>query len=85
MNVEDIKTKFARHSTDRGSPEVQIALATYHIRRLTQHLKSFAKDHQAKRGLIGYVNKRKKMYRYLKNNQPSVAESILKNLTLKKI
>ena len=49
----EIIQKFARHEGDTGSPEVQIALLTYRINHLNEHLKTHKKDHHSRRGRAG--------------------------------
>ncbi len=57
---------FQRHEGDTGSPEVQIALLTYRIRNLTEHLKVHKKDEHSRRGLFILVGKRRRLLRYLR-------------------
>ncbi|NPA42353.1 MAG: 30S ribosomal protein S15 [Aquificae bacterium] len=57
---------FQRHEQDTGSPEVQIAILTERINRLTEHMKKHKKDVHSRRGLIAMVNKRRKLLEYLK-------------------
>jgi len=57
---------FQRHEEDTGSPEVQIAILTERINRLTEHMKKHKKDIHSRRGLIAMVNKRRKLLEYLK-------------------
>lgn len=56
----------ARHKTDTGSPEVQIAILSARISELTDHVKANPKDNHSRRGLIQMVGKRKKLLAYLK-------------------
>ncbi len=58
---------FQRHEGDTGSPEVQIAILTERINRLTEHMKKHKKDIHSRRGLIAMVNKRRKLLEYLKD------------------
>ena len=51
--------QYATHEGDTGSPEVQIALLTYRINNLTEHLKSNHKDHHSRRGLLKMVGQKK--------------------------
>jgi small subunit ribosomal protein S15 len=61
---EIIKTH-ARSATDSGSSEVQIAIFSARIDQLTSHLKSHAKDHHTRRGLLRLVGKRRRLLDYL--------------------
>ncbi len=57
--------EYARHEGDTGSPEVQIAILTYRINHLTEHLKSNMKDHHSRRGLLQMVGDRRGLLNYL--------------------
>jgi len=63
---EEIIKSFQRHEQDTGSPEVQIAILTERINKLTEHMKKHKKDIHSRRGLIAMVNKRRKLLEYLK-------------------
>ena len=66
----DVKGKliveYRRAEKDTGSPEVQIALSTTRIRQLTEHLKTHAKDHHSRRGLLLLVGKQRRLLNYLR-------------------
>ena len=51
--------EFRRQEADTGSPEVQIAILTRRIQELTEHLRTHAKDHHSRRGLLQMVGKRR--------------------------
>lgn len=74
---------FKIHEKDTGSSEVQIALLTEQIKRLTDHLKKHPKDHHSRRGLLKMVSKRKKLLDYLKKNHPRRYTFLLKKLKLR--
>ena len=59
--------EYKRGEKDTGSPEVQIALSTTRIRELTEHLKTHAKDHHSRRGLLLLVGKQRRLLNYLKD------------------
>jgi small subunit ribosomal protein S15 len=61
----EIITAHAKSANDSGSSEVQIALFTARIEYLTEHLKSHAKDHHSRRGLLRLVGKRRRLLDYL--------------------
>lgn len=56
------------HDKDSGSADVQIAILTERINHLTGHLKTHAKDHHSRRGLLMMVGKRRRLLKYLKKN-----------------
>ncbi|MEM7517733.1 MAG: 30S ribosomal protein S15 [Planctomycetota bacterium] len=60
----EIIKDFAVKDGDTGSPEVQVALLTEHIRNLTEHLKSHKKDFASRRGLLQMVGTRSKLLKY---------------------
>ena len=78
---------FAKHgksATDTGSAEGQIALFTYRINHLTEHLKQNKKDHSTRRSLIKLVGKRRSLLDYLKRKDIERYRAILKELNLRK-
>ena len=69
LSLEQTKVvvdKYKRNETDTGSPEVQIALLTEHVRNLTEHLKVHRKDFTSRRGLLMMVGQRSRLLRYLR-------------------
>lgn len=69
---------------DSGSSESQIALFTYRIKHLTEHLSVKKKDHAAKLGLLKLVGKRKRLLAYLKKVDLNRYRNIITNLGLRK-
>lgn len=81
---QKIIEKFRVHDKDTGSTEVQIAVLTEEINRLTGHLKQNPKDNHSRRGLLGMVGRRKKFLDYLKENNLRKYNSVIKKLGLKR-
>jgi len=78
---------FAQHGKsekDTGSAEGQIALFTFRINHLTEHLKQNKHDHSTRRSLIKLVGKRRALLEYLKRKDIERYRSILKELNLRK-
>lgn len=74
---QEIVSKFGKNDTDTGSTEVQIALLSTRIAELTDHLKSFNKDHASRLGLLKLVGQRRRLMRYLKRtNRESYMKTI---------
>lgn len=69
---------------DTGSPEVQIAILTYRINDLNEHLKVHKKDHHSRRGLLKMVGQRRNMLAYLKKNDLERYRSLIARLGLRK-
>jgi small subunit ribosomal protein S15 len=78
------KHGFAKKKTDTGSAESQIALFTYRINHLTEHLKGQKKDYSTQTGLLRLVGQRKKLLNYLQRTNIERYRSILANLDLRK-
>ena len=65
QKLAEARTKYARSSSDTGSPEYQVAGMTERILYLTSHLQSNPKDFSTRRGLVALVNKRRRLLNYL--------------------
>lgn len=76
--------KFAQGKGDTGSPEVQIALLTEKIVKLTEHLKEHAKDIHSRRGLLSMVSKRRRLISYLAKKDEKRYKEVIKKLGLSK-
>jgi small subunit ribosomal protein S15 len=76
--------KYKLHEKDTGSSEVQIALLTEEIANLISHLKKHPKDLHSKKGLIKMVAKRRKLLKFLQNENESRYKKLIKLLGLKK-
>lgn len=81
---ENVMKDHRLHDTDTGSAEVQIALASRRIDELALHLKKHPKDKHSRRGLLGMVNKRRKLLQYLSEKAPESYKKLLKKLGLKR-
>jgi len=81
---KEIFEKYGKSNTDTGSPESQIALFSYRISHLTEHLKLNRKDYTTERSLTILVGKRRKLLNYLKNNDIERYRAIIKTLGLRK-
>ena len=73
-----------KSNTDTGSPESQIALFTFRVNHLTQHLKANKKDHSTRRGLMKLVGKRRRLLDYLYKNDIERYRAIIAELNLRK-
>ncbi len=76
--------KFARASSDTGSPEVQVALLTNRINELNEHFKGHDKDYHSKRGLLKMVGQRRSLLNYLKSKDPKRYTQLIQSLELRK-
>ena len=80
---QEIVAKFGRSATDTGSSEVQIALLTERINYLTEHLKTFQKDHASRLRLLKLVGQRRRLMRYFKNKNKESYIKLLEQLGLR--
>ena len=87
MNVnqkKEIIKDFGKNNTDTGSTEVQVALLTKKINELSEHFKTHKKDHHSRRGLLGMINNRRKLLKYLKGKNEEGYQTLIKKLGLRK-
>ena len=69
---------------DTGSPEVQVAILTYRINDLNEHLKKHHKDHHSRRGLLKMVGQRRNLLNYLQNRDIERYRAIIEKLNIRK-
>lgn len=88
MLSKELKTKIIGdnqlQTVDTGSPEVQIALLSERINLLSGHLSAHKKDFTSRVGLMRLVGKRKRLLTYLKREDPTRYEKLIKKLSLRK-
>ena len=87
MNVnekKDIVKDFGKNNKDTGATEVQVALLTKKINELSEHFKIHKKDHHSRRGLLGMINNRRKLLKYLKGKNEEGYQELIKKLGLRK-
>ena len=79
-----LATEYGKTPTDTGSPAVQVAILTYRIKELTEHLKVNKKDHHSRRGLLKMVGKRRNLLAYLKSKDVERYRALIEKLGLRK-
>jgi small subunit ribosomal protein S15 len=87
VTVERRKTlvgEYKTHTSDTGSPEVQVALITERINSLTEHLKVHKKDFTSRRGLLMMVGQRARLLKYLQKTDKERYQSLIKRLGIRK-
>jgi len=75
---------FRLHPGDTGSPEVQIALLTERINRLSEHLKVHKKDLHSRRGLLMMVGQRRRLLNYLRREDRERYSALIAKLGLRR-
>lgn len=81
---QEIFGQYGKSNTDTGSPEAQIALFSYRISHLTEHMKANRKDNTTERALTKLVGKRRALLNYLKRNDIERYRNIIAKLGLRK-
>ena len=76
--------KYKTHTSDTGSPEVQIALLSERIGQLTEHFRTHKKDHASRRGLLMMVSRRRGLLDYLKKYDTERYKAVVAKLGLRK-
>ena len=76
--------EYGKSEADTGSVEVQVAILSYRIRELTEHLKIHQKDHHSRRGLLKMVGKRRGLLDYLKSKDIEAYRQLIEKLGIRK-
>ena len=84
MEKQQIIKEFARDEKDTGSTEVQIAILTKEIEKLTAHLKEHKHDYHSNRGLLMKVGQRRSLLKYLAKTDVAKYREVVKKLGLRK-
>ncbi|MCS6972629.1 MAG: 30S ribosomal protein S15 [Turneriella sp.] len=87
LTAKDKKALIAAHqrsSRDTGSVEVQVALLTERINRLTAHFQKHVKDHHSRVGLLKLVGRRRRLLDYLRRNDAERYQALIAKLNLRK-
>lgn len=81
---QEIFGQYGKSNTDTGSPESQVALFSYRISRLTEHMKANRKDHSTERALTALVGKRRALLNYLKDRDITRYRALVAALGMRK-
>lgn len=82
--TEELVAQFGENATDTGKTEVQVAIFTERITRLTEHLQTNPKDHSSRRGLLKLVGKRRRLLTYLSDTDIERYRALIKDLGIRK-
>jgi len=82
--TQNVISEYGLKKDDTGSPEVQVALLTRRIEKLTQHLQQNPQDHSSRRGLLKMVGRRRRLLNYLVRNDVDRYRNIITELGLRK-
>ena len=81
---QDVKDQFKTHEGDTGSPEVQVAIFTARITRLTEHLRLHKHDFHTRRSLLMLVGQRRRQLRYLNRHSVDRYQALISQLGLRR-
>lgn len=81
---QEIFGQYGKSNSDCGSVESQVALFSYRISHLTEHMKANRKDHTTERSLVKLVGKRRALLNYLKRKDIERYRSLISALGLRK-
>lgn len=81
---QEIMKEYARFEGDTGSPEVQVAVLTYNINTLTEHMKVHKHDFHSQRGLMQMVGHRRNLLAYLKSKDLNRYKELITRLEIRK-
>lgn len=82
-NKLDIIKEYQQSASDTGSPEVQIAILTTRINKLTDHFKMHKHDHHSRQGLLRMVSQRRKLLDYLRDRDIARYRKLVEKLNLR--
>lgn len=80
---ESIIKEYQMSEGDTGSPEVQIAILSYRISYLTEHLKSNKNDHHTRRGMFKLIGQRKGLLKYLEKKDIERYRTLIQRLNIR--
>ena len=79
-----VVSKYRKHKSDTGSPEVQVALLSARIVQLTEHFKTHAKDHHSRKGLLLLVAQRRRLLDYVKSRDVERYKTLIQSLGIRR-
>jgi small subunit ribosomal protein S15 len=80
---QEIITNYQTHETDTGSADVQVAILSEKISRLSLHLRTNKKDHASRQGLLRMISQRKRLLAYVLKHEPERYRALVTRLGLR--
>jgi small subunit ribosomal protein S15 len=80
---QELITDYQVHETDTGSSDVQVAMLTARINRLTEHLQINKKDHSSRRGLLKIIGQRKRLLSYIQSENRDRYQALIARLGIR--
>lgn len=83
QHKQEIISEYQVHETDTGSADVQVAMLTERINRLSQHLRINKKDHSSRRGLLKIIGQRKRLLSYIQKQDREHYQALIRRLGIR--
>ncbi|MBW4420282.1 MAG: 30S ribosomal protein S15 [Myxacorys californica WJT36-NPBG1] len=80
---QEIISDYQVHETDTGSADVQVAMLTERINKLSLHLRTNKKDHSSRAGLLKLIGRRKRLLAYVQKEDPSKYRALIGRLGIR--
>lgn len=80
---QELISDYQLHDTDTGSSEVQVAMLTERINRLSEHLRGNQKDHSSRRGLLKLIGQRKRLLSYIQQEDRQRYQALISRLGIR--
>ncbi|MBD0303394.1 MAG: 30S ribosomal protein S15 [Tolypothrix sp. T3-bin4] len=83
LRKQEIISNYQVHETDTGSADVQVAMLTERINRLSEHLQANKKDHSSRRGLLKLIGQRKRLLAYISQGSREKYQALIARLGIR--
>jgi len=83
LRKQELISDYQVHETDTGSSDIQIAMLTERINRLSQHLRANQKDHSSRRGLLKLIGQRKRLLSYIQSEDKQRYQALIARLGIR--
>ena len=82
---QEIMTQYQLHATDTGSSDLQVAMLTDRINRLSEHLKINKSDHASRRGLLKMIGQRKRLLAFIQKDSVQRYQNLADSLSIRRV
>ncbi|MDJ0554586.1 MAG: 30S ribosomal protein S15 [Microcoleaceae cyanobacterium MO_207.B10] len=79
----ELIAEYQTHETDTGSADVQVAMLTERISKLSAHLKSNKQDYSSQRGLLKMIGQRKRLLAYIQKQDQTRYKALITRLGIR--
>ncbi|MFM7323815.1 MAG: 30S ribosomal protein S15 [Nodosilinea sp.] len=83
VRKQEIISDYQVHETDTGSADLQIAMLTERINRLSAHLQNNKKDYSSRRGLLKMIGQRKRLMSYVQKQDSDRYRALIQKLGIR--